>query len=223
PGVLPGPPRLIEAAWPRRPLPSERGRVLTGGGPSVRSNRGTHRRHTGQAAGRERIRTRAHLDLRRRRPGRRRHPRSRMKLRVPGVPAATPLRRYSPDQPLVDRPVLTGSAPGARIDLRWIPLAVTSHSPLAGEGPGDGSGPWSAIIFDATGISDVAGLSELHAFTAPAFRNLRPCGRLIVLGTPPEDCTDPAAAAAQRALDGLIRSAGKEARSGSTAHLIDGG
>jgi len=143
-----------------------------------------------------------------------------MKLRVPGLPAATPLRRYSPDQPLVDRPVLTGSAPGARIDLGWIPLAVTSHSPLAGEGPGDGAGPWSAIIFDATGITDVAGLSELHAFTAPAFRNLRPCGRLIVLGTPPEDCTDPAAAAAQRALDGFIRSAGKEARSGSTANLI---
>ena len=143
-----------------------------------------------------------------------------MKLRVPGLPAATPLRRYSPDQPLVDRPVLTGSAPGARIDLRWIPLAVTSHSPLAGEGPGEGSGPWSAIIFDATGITNVADLSELHAFTAPAFRNLRPCGRLIVLGTPPEDCTDPAAAAAQRALDGFIRSAGKEARSGSTANLI---
>jgi 3-oxoacyl-[acyl-carrier protein] reductase len=89
-----------------------------------------------------------------------------------------------------------------------------------GEGLGGGSGPWSAIIFDATGITNVAGLSELHAFTAPAFRNLRPSGRLIVLGTPPEDCTDPAAAAAQRALDGFIRSAGKEARSGSTANLI---
>src|SRR5437879_2465349 len=118
------------------------------------------------------------------------------------------------------RPVLTGSAAGARIDLRWIPLAVTSHSPLAGEGPGEGSGPWSAIIFDATGITNVADLSELHAFTAPAFRNLRPCGRLLVLGTPPEDLSDAAAAAAQRALDGFIRSAGKEARSGSTANLI---
>ena len=143
-----------------------------------------------------------------------------MRLRVPGLPAPTRLRRYSADQPLVDRPVLTGSAPGARIDLRWIPLAVTPHSPLAGEGLGEGSGPWSAIIFDATGITDVAGLSELHEFTAPAFRNLRPSGRLIVLGTPPEDCSDPGAAAAQRALDGFIRSAGKEARSGSTANLI---
>ncbi len=143
-----------------------------------------------------------------------------MKLRVPGLPAPTRLRRYSPDQPLVDRPVLTGSAPGARIDLRWIPLAVTSDSPLAGEDLGEGSGPWSAIIFDATGMTSVAGLSELHAFTAPAFRNLRPSGRLLVLGTPPEDCSHPAAAAAQRALDGFIRSAGKEARSGSTANLI---
>jgi 3-oxoacyl-[acyl-carrier protein] reductase len=89
-----------------------------------------------------------------------------------------------------------------------------------GEGLVRGSGPWSAIIFDATGITNVPGLSELHAFTAPAFRNLRPSGRLIVVGTPPEDCTDPAAAAAQRALDGFIRSAGKEARSGSTANLI---
>jgi 3-oxoacyl-[acyl-carrier protein] reductase len=129
-----------------------------------------------------------------------------MKLRVPGLPAATPLRRYSPDAPLIEGPVLVGAAPGGRIDLG----AFSSQSP---QSP-------SAIIFDATGITNVAGLSELHAFTAPAFRNLRPSGRLIVLGTPPEDCTDPAAAAAQRALDGFIRSAGKEARSGSTANLI---
>ena len=142
-----------------------------------------------------------------------------MKLTVPGLLAPTRLRRYSPDQPLVDRPILTGSAPGARIDLRWIPLAITSDSPLAREDLGEGSGPWSAIIFDATGMTSVAGLSKLHAFTAPAFRNLRPSGRLLVLGTPPEDCSHPAAAAAQRALDGFIRSDGTEARSGSTANL----
>jgi 3-oxoacyl-[acyl-carrier protein] reductase len=129
-----------------------------------------------------------------------------MKLRVPGLPAATALRRYGPDQPLIDGPVLVGAASRGRIDLGAF-ASPTAQSP-------------SAIIFDATGITDVAGLSALHAFTAPAFRKLRPCGRLIVLGTPPEDCSDPAAAAAQRALDGFIRSAGKEARSGSTANLI---
>jgi 3-oxoacyl-[acyl-carrier protein] reductase len=102
--------------------------------------------------------------------------------------------------------VLVGAAPRGRIDLG----AFASPDP---QSP-------AAIMFDATGIIDIAGLSELHAFTAPAFRHLRPSGRLIVLGTPPEDCSDPAAAAAQRALDGFIRSAGKEARSGSTANLI---
>ena len=135
-----------------------------------------------------------------------------MKLRVPGLPAATPLRRYSPDQALIDGPVRVGAAPGGRIDLTAFP------SQPGGEG--QGRGPLGAIIFDATGITNVAGLSELHAFIAPAFRQLRPCGRLIVLVTPPEDCTDPAAAAVQRALEGFIRSAGKEARSGSTANLI---
>jgi len=143
-----------------------------------------------------------------------------MKLRVPGLPAATPLRRYSPDQPLIDGPVLVGAAPGSRIDPSSFSFTadVDLPPPLAGEGRGGGS--VAAIIFDATGIVNVAGLSGLHGFTAPAFRNLRPSGRLIVLGTPPEDCSDPAAAAAQRALDGFIRSAGKEARSGSTANLI---
>jgi 3-oxoacyl-[acyl-carrier protein] reductase len=135
-----------------------------------------------------------------------------MTLRVPGLPAPTRLRRYSQGQRLIDGPILVGAAPGGRIDLQSLPTPA--------RGGGQGAGRWSAIIFDATGIIDVAGLSALHAFTAPAFRNLRPSGRLIVLGTPPEDCPHPAAAAAQRALDGFIRSAGKEARLGSTANLI---
>ena len=147
-----------------------------------------------------------------------------MKLRVPGLPTPTPLRRYSPGQPLVDGPVLVGAAPGGRLQTAISQIASSpstsaeiSPSPSGG---GQAGGSWGAIIFDATGITDVTGLSALHAFIAPAFRNLRPSGRLIVFGTPPEDCPQPAAAAAQRALDGFIRSAGKEARLGSTANLI---
>jgi 3-oxoacyl-[acyl-carrier protein] reductase len=144
-----------------------------------------------------------------------------MKLKIPGVLAATPLRRYTPGQPLVDGPVLVGTAPGGALTQPIHQMlegaGVSFPSPSGG---GQGGGPWSAIIFDATGIRDVAGLSALHAFVAPAFRNLRPSGRLLVFGTPPEDCPQPAAAAAQRALDGFIRSAGKEARLGSTANLI---
>jgi 3-oxoacyl-[acyl-carrier protein] reductase len=41
-----------------------------------------------------------------------------------------------------------------------------------------------------------------------------------VLGRPPATLTDPHAATAQRALDGLVRSLGKEARNGITANLL---
>jgi 3-oxoacyl-[acyl-carrier protein] reductase len=85
--------------------------------------------------------------------------------------------------------------------------------------PGQPSARWSAIVFDATAINDVSGLAGVHEFLAPTFRYLRASGRLILFGTPPEG-SDPEAAAAQRALDGFIRSAAKEARHGSTANLI---
>ena len=45
-------------------------------------------------------------------------------------------------------------------------------------------------------------------------------GRVIVLGTPPEDCKRPRQAIAQRALEGLVRSIGKEVRKGATAQLV---
>src|SRR2546421_5101708 len=215
---------VVEAPRIDRPRAPQRQRVVASRGPSVCRNGRAHRRHPRQAAGRKRIGPRPHLDLRRRRSGRRRHPRSRMNLRVPGLPTPTPLRRYSPGDPLVDGPVLLGAAPGGRLKTPISQIA-SSPSPSAAisaspSGGGQGGGSWGAIIFDATGITDVTGLSALHAFIAPAFRNLRPSGRLIVFGTPPEDCPQPAAAAAQRALDGFIRSAVKEARLGSTAYLI---
>ena len=43
---------------------------------------------------------------------------------------------------------------------------------------------------------------------------------MIVLGTPPEDAEDPDRAVAQRALEGLTRSIGKEVRKGATSQLI---
>jgi len=153
-----------------------------------------------------------------------------VKLKLPGLPSPTQLRRYAPGQPLVEGPVLVDGAPGGKLrdpiceilERAGISVGSQSPSPLAepNSPPPHGEGRVAAIIFDATGISDVSGLATLHAFVAPAFRKLLPSGRLIVFGTPPEDALGPAHAAAQRALDGFIRSAGKEARLGSTANLI---
>jgi 3-oxoacyl-[acyl-carrier protein] reductase len=49
---------------------------------------------------------------------------------------------------------------------------------------------------------------------------LERCGRLLVLGTPPELSQGPAQGVAQRALEGFVRSAAKEVGKGATANLI---
>ncbi|WP_433081351.1 3-oxoacyl-ACP reductase [Dactylosporangium sp. CA-052675] len=84
---------------------------------------------------------------------------------------------------------------------------------------GDGERP-AALIFDATGITDSAGLRAIFDFFHPVIRSLRPSGRVIVLGSPPELCTSAREATAQRALEGFVRSLGKEIGRGSTAQLV---
>jgi 3-oxoacyl-[acyl-carrier protein] reductase len=86
---------------------------------------------------------------------------------------------------------------------------------------GDPSGEkLAAVILDATGLSTPADLAAAHDFLAPAIKRLRPSARVLVLGDPPSEATSPAQAAARQALDGLVRSIGKELRQGSTANLL---
>ncbi|MEV8510779.1 3-oxoacyl-ACP reductase [Dactylosporangium sp. NPDC051484] len=81
-------------------------------------------------------------------------------------------------------------------------------------------GHCAALIFDASGITDSEALRALYDFFHPVIRSLRPSGRVIVLGSPPELCTSAREATAQRALEGFVRSAGKEVARGSTAQLV---
>ncbi len=79
---------------------------------------------------------------------------------------------------------------------------------------------FKALVFDATGIKASEQLTEAWAFLHPTIRRVLGSGRVIVLGTPPEDCESPAEAIAQRALEGLVRAVGKELRRGATAQLL---
>ena len=79
---------------------------------------------------------------------------------------------------------------------------------------------FKALVFDATGIASSEQLREAWSFFHPTIRQVRDSGRVIVLGTPPEVCEDPVEAVAQRALEGLVRSIGKEVRHGATAQLV---
>ncbi len=78
-----------------------------------------------------------------------------------------------------------------------------------------------ALVLDATTITEPSGLRALYEFFRPLLRFLEPSGRVVVLGRPAEHQDDPRAAAAQSALEGFVRSLGKEiGREGSTANLI---
>jgi 3-oxoacyl-[acyl-carrier protein] reductase len=89
----------------------------------------------------------------------------------------------------------------------------------AGAGLPDGR-TFKALVFDGTGITESGMLRELWAFFHPNIRRVRTSGRVIVLGTPPEDCSNPREATAQRALEGFVRSVGKEVKKGATAQLV---
>jgi 3-oxoacyl-[acyl-carrier protein] reductase len=135
-----------------------------------------------------------------------------------GLPRPAPLRRYSPAEPLLPGPVLLGGASGGR--LQEVISGMLGGASVDLRTSGDQAQRWRAILFDATGINRVEILDQLRAFIAPAFRNLGPSGRLVLFGTPPEACPEPEAAAVQRALDGFMRSAAKEARGGATVNLL---
>ncbi|MFZ0971362.1 MAG: 3-oxoacyl-ACP reductase [Solirubrobacteraceae bacterium] len=158
-----------------------------------------------------------------------------------GLPNPVKLERYERGQPVINGPVLLGAAPGGRLAgatakvLAAIDAEV--HTPMQEEvrtaaadahldakvfnpdaGPEDQT--FKALVFDASGIEDSAQLHQLWAFFHPTIRLVRGSGRVIVLGTPPEDCKDEHQATAQRALEGFVRSVGKEVRKGATAQLV---
>ncbi len=80
---------------------------------------------------------------------------------------------------------------------------------------------FKALVFDATGISTTEGLKAVYAFFHPVIRNIGKCGRVVIVGIEPSTCTTPAMAAAQKALEGFIRSVAKEiGKKGATAQVI---
>jgi 3-oxoacyl-[acyl-carrier protein] reductase len=132
-----------------------------------------------------------------------------------GLPNPVRLERYEPGQPVIDGPVLLGAHPGSQTsDLLAAALASMGADVVpAGES-------FKALVFDASGIASSEHLDQAWSFFQPRIRQVRDCGRVIVLGVPPEACEDPVEAVAQRALEGLVRSIGKEVRHGATAQLL---
>jgi len=69
---------------------------------------------------------------------------------------------------------------------------------------------FNVVIFDASGIEDGEGLTQLYTFFNPIMRSLTSNARVIVLGRPHMKAANGEKAAAMRALEGFTRSVSKE-------------
>ena len=133
-----------------------------------------------------------------------------------GLPRPVELDRFRAGEPPVKGAVLTGAAPEGRLRPAIARVLDSIGAERAGA-----DGLAKALVFDASGIAESGQLVELQKFFYPAVPRLASSGRAIVLGTPPGSTGSPRAHTAQRALEGFVRSLGKEIGGrGSTAQLV---
>jgi 3-oxoacyl-[acyl-carrier protein] reductase len=161
-----------------------------------------------------------------------------------GLPRPEVLRRYRADHAEFGGMAAIGAGPSpARFDdlmavlsaigmtgiahasaSSWLPVAAR-HGAMSGRfepraRDASASDRVEALIFDATGIDESAQLHSLYAFFHDALRSLAKNGRIVVIGRAPAARESVPAATAQHALEGMVRSLGKEARNGITSNLL---
>ncbi|MBL82546.1 MAG: 3-oxoacyl-ACP reductase [Marinobacter sp.] len=159
-----------------------------------------------------------------------------------GLPAPVPLKRWKrADQPFIEGDVLIGAANsskaistigkvlGASAAKLFHASAMDTLNDSAKSGNkaealplnADIDRKFSALVFDATGMKDTTDLKAVYDFFHPSIRKLAGNGRVLVIGQDPGTCRQPAKAAAHQALEGFVRSVGKEVgKKGATANLL---
>jgi 3-oxoacyl-[acyl-carrier protein] reductase len=135
-----------------------------------------------------------------------------------GVPKPQQLRRYGVGEPPLAGALLIGGEGRVAEPVR---SALADDYELVRNNLG---GRWAdsfgGLVFDATGITTPEGLKALHDFFTPVLRNLGPSGRIVVVGTTPDQAAGVDERIAQRALEGFTRSLGKELQRGATINLV---
>ncbi|MFG2330681.1 3-oxoacyl-ACP reductase [Streptomyces sp. NPDC048604] len=141
-------------------------------------------------------------------------PAGRLLTRRLGLPQPATLHRWSAERPHLEGALLHLTA--GRSTRTEELAAVLARTGLPA---GCGNGPVAAVVLDATGVADPAGLAEVHAALHPVVRSVTTSGRIVVLGAVPSP-TDHHQAAVQQGLEGFVRSLGKEAGRGVTVNLV---
>ncbi|AEN10590.1 MULTISPECIES: 3-oxoacyl-ACP reductase [unclassified Streptomyces] len=131
-----------------------------------------------------------------------------------GLPQPVRLRRWTLETPALDGPLLHLTAGGSALGASLAPVLAATGLQVTGQADRP-----AGIVLDATGITTAAGLAAVHARLHPVVRSLATGGRIVVLGTP-LSADDHHQAAAQQALEGFVRSLGKEIGRGATAQLL---
>lgn len=147
-------------------------------------------------------------------------------IKTVGLPTpATLARAQGPYQErfLDDQTVLIGAAANASATAE---VSAVLNSTGATVERGDKPAPrddakYDALVFDATGMTDVAELRSLYDFFNPVARKLTGNARVVVLASQPEAMETVSAAAAARAVEGFVRSFAKEIGGfGSTVNML---
>ncbi|MFG2628944.1 3-oxoacyl-ACP reductase [Streptomyces sp. NPDC048473] len=131
-----------------------------------------------------------------------------------GLPQPAPLRRWSLETQSLDGPLLHLTAGDSAVTEELGALLAATG--LEVTGPAERP---AGIVLDATAVDTPGGLGDVHAALHPVVRSLAPGGRIVVVGVRPS-ADDHRQAAAQQALEGFVRSLGKEICRGATVQLL---
>ncbi|WP_284879542.1 3-oxoacyl-ACP reductase [Acinetobacter variabilis] len=156
-----------------------------------------------------------------------------------GLPSPTSLDRFESATPVVKGAVLFGAAPASTLTSAIAQVLANIHANsyagnnaelqqaaasaglnLGAFNPGDKESKFKVVIFDASGIENSEQLKSLYDFFNPIARQIQSSGRIVIVGTTPETAKSVSQSIAQRALEGFVKSVGKEFKKGIAANLI---
>ena len=156
-----------------------------------------------------------------------------------GLPAPTFLDRFESATPVIKGAVLLGAATNSSLSSAIAQVLANVHANsyagnnaelqqaaaktglnLGAFNQGDKESKFKAVIFDASGIQNSEQLNELYQFFNPIARQIQTSGRVVIVGITPETAKTVKQAIAQRALEGFVKSVGKEFKKGIAAQLV---
>ena len=156
-----------------------------------------------------------------------------------GLPSPVVLDRFESAEPVINGAVLLGAAPSSSLSGAIAQVLSNIHADsyagnnaelqqtaakvglnLRAFNSGDKESKFKAVVFDASGIQNSEQLNELYKFFNPVARQIQSSGRVIVIGTTPESAKTVKQAIAQRAIEGFVKSVGKEFKNGITAQVV---